>query len=158
MPTSAQSGEGPQPPQPPEINRRLILRPSHAVGVALLLLIVVPALAGLFENKTDEIQHRYADGEIIVTYPSQLRIKNTGVLEVRLTGTASDSLRIELDDAYLAFFDSYAFADYLPSVSSRPAVWRFEYEAARIGRAAGEIEIAVGEEVTSFRIATTILP
>lgn len=158
MTTSPKTDDELRPPQAPEIDRRIVLRPAHATGALLLLLIVTLALTGLFDHESAELRQTVGDAEIVITYPTRLRVKNHGVIEVRLQGAPMDSLRIAIDDAYLRSFDSYAYADYLPSIAPRPAVWRFEYSASRIGRASGRLEVAVGNDAASFDIHTTILP
>ena len=152
MTTHHQTGEEPRPPEAPEIDRRVTFRASHAVGLALLLLIVIPALAGLFDIKTAEHRQTIGDADVVVTYPTRIRIGTTGILEIRLNGASTDSLRIDLDDAYFESFGSYTSVDFLPTV------WRLEFEAVRIGRASGRLDVSIGDAAASFDLQTTILP
>jgi hypothetical protein len=96
------------PPPPPDYRRRVRLYPSQWIGVPLLLLVPVLALAGVFgETRTtrelrDDVLH-YS-----VEYPTRLRAGQTTLLRIRIVSiaaTAPDSVTVTLDAAFMERFD-----------------------------------------------------
>src|SRR5690625_7557011 len=80
MTTSPKRDDELRPPQAPEIDRRLVLRPAHATGALLLLLIVTLALPGLFDHEAAELRRTVGYAASVLTCPTRPRVKNHAVL------------------------------------------------------------------------------
>lgn len=161
----ARSTEGhPQPPAPPELERRIALRPPHAIGGAALLVIVILAATGVFDDS--EVEYRgFIDGAgIVVTAPSQVRFKREAIIEIAIEDDRNiDSLRVLIDEVYLQRFKSVrplpvpAGGD-RRSISFGVAGARIEMNAVRAGAARGRLTIEAAGDSVEFDLRTIILP
>lgn len=118
------------PPPPPEMPRRVRLYPSQWIGLPLLLLVPVLALAGTFgeQRQTHAIASDAVHFE--VDYPTRMRTRQHSHLSVhvvRVGGEASDTVRVEFDPAWV---QSFARLELLPQ-PARP--WIVELAGVEVG-------------------------
>lgn len=108
----------PQPPEPPEIERRLLLTRLQMVGLPVIVLIPVLALAGVFGLSQGERSEASGALEITVQYPNRTRLRTTAALVIEV-GNAGDRA---IDDATMlvdrAYIDSFEQVTFTPSISS----------------------------------------
>ena len=83
----------PQPPQPPEIRRRIAFHRTQLIGVPLLAIIPVLALFGVFGTTTGEARAESAELQMQVRYPTRFRYKviNSLTVEVRMSDSLTSS-------------------------------------------------------------------
>jgi hypothetical protein len=97
----------PQPPEPPEIKRRLQLNATQLIGIPLLALMPLLALLGVFGLAQGEARSEQGSLALRVSYPERTRYSMTQplVIEVRNIGTVSlDTVVVRLDTDYLSAF------------------------------------------------------
>jgi hypothetical protein len=80
------------PPQPPPFQRKIIIGRVQAIGVGVLCLIVIAAVAGLLGLKPGHARAAGAGLEVEVQYPRILRYKTSLPLEIRIRNTAGQAL------------------------------------------------------------------
>jgi hypothetical protein len=146
----------PQPPQPPQIERRIELPAPQVVGVAILFLIPLAALLGVFDRSSRDEHAEVAGLEVHLTYPERMRYHQSGSIEVTIRNTSayrSDSMRVTFDPAYLERFASVTFAPSadeaysvaLPGLDpGRERRVRVDLEADRGGRQRGWVQVEAG--------------
>jgi hypothetical protein len=108
----------PQPPQPPEIRRRVAFHRTQLIGVPLLAIIPILALFGVFGTSTGEASAESAELQLHISYPTRFRYKviNSLTVEVRnRTGQALPAITVDFDKSYLSQFSGVAFT---PSVKT----------------------------------------
>lgn len=102
----------PQPPEPPQIGRRLVFHPLQAIGVPLIMLIPLLALLGVFGRATTEASERAANLEVKVEHPTRMRYKTTETVEIAVRnagGGPLDSVNVVMDREYLEGFSNVSF-------------------------------------------------
>jgi hypothetical protein len=103
----------PQPPQPPGQRARLRLSAAQYVGVPLMALVPVLALAGVFGERRELRQDVHGGLLLSARVPTRFRYRQRMTLEVSVTNRGSDSLgdvRVRLDSTYLDRFSSVALS------------------------------------------------
>lgn len=101
-----------KPPEPPRIERRLTFHPVQAIGVPLIVLIPVLALLGLLGEATARTTVQAGGVEVTVEYPSRMRYKTVGIIEVDVrnsTGMAIENALLTIDRRYLEGFSNITF-------------------------------------------------
>jgi hypothetical protein len=107
-----------QPPQAPEIERRILLTRLQAIGLPILLLVPLLALAGVFGLSRGQRSAQGNGLSIDVEYPSRARVRASDSLAVTVRNEldqAVDGVAVRIDREYV---DSFAQVDFAPSVSS----------------------------------------
>jgi hypothetical protein len=107
----------PHPPQPPDQPSRLRLSRSQWVGLPLMALVPVLALAGAFGERRERRQEAHGALLVAAHLPTRLRYRQRMTLDVSVTnrgGTSLDDVRIRVDSAYLDRFSGVSLS---PSVS-----------------------------------------
>jgi hypothetical protein len=105
-------------PQPPEIERRALLTRLQAVGLPILVLVPLLALAGVFGLSRG---HRSVQGNgltIDVEYPSRARVRASDSLAVSVRNELDrpvDGVVVRIDREYV---DSFTQVDFTPAVST----------------------------------------
>lgn len=161
----------PDPPDAPEIERRIALQPSQWVLVPLMLALPLLAILGVFGERRETVTARAGPVHATIEYPTILRYKLRGSVSVQLhnTGATSiDTVTIAIDTAYVQHFTqvlalpSLARAyevDVAPLRAGERQLVRIELVANRQGRHRGELTIATtGADTARVRIATRIFP
>jgi hypothetical protein len=128
-------GTEPHPPEAPDVPRRFRPARHHAIGLALLGLLVVASGAGAFGTTEGRADAEAAGLRLTVVYPERTRAKLERSLSVEVTNDGSADLAtvvVAVDRRYLEGFSAVAFTP----------------EIARIGREAYLLDLgdlAVGE-------------
>lgn len=159
------------PPPPPDTRRRIRLYPAQWVGVPILLLLPVLALAGVFgeTRATSSLTH---DGvHYDVEYPTRLRAGQHSVVQVRATllgGAAGDTLEVELDAGWMQRFTRISVVPepetpwrmLLPLAEpGQSAEVRIELEGRRLWRAEGAVRVRrAGGQPRDVAIRTFVFP
>lgn len=160
----------PKPPAPPELPRKVRPHMWQVGGVALLLIIPVLAVAGVFGERWAGEQVSTAALSISVRYPSVLRYKTTGSLLARVSNASSaslDTVRLALDAGYATAFSQVqatpgftdAFATEL--IQLRPGETRVvtvELQAEKYWRHSGELRVWAGVDTARVTLRTFIYP
>ena len=108
----AQQQDIPQPPQPPQMERKIQLYPYQWIGVPLLFLLPVLALVGLFGERLTAVSAANEAVRLQVEYParSRYRINEPLIIEVtNLTGQGPITMTVTISRAYIEQFSSVTF-------------------------------------------------
>ncbi len=101
-----EASQSPGPPEAPELPRRLKFWPLQLIGVPIILLIPLLALAGIFDLHIADVQ---ATGELAlsVIYPTRSRYDTFNEMIIAVTNTTQSPLTevvVQLERAYLDHF------------------------------------------------------
>lgn len=105
------------PPEPPEVPRRVSLPPNQIVGVVLMLILPILAAFGAFGESFGEVEASGSDVRLSASYPSRLRLELNSNLQVTVQNTGQqtlDTLAVHFERDYLDQFANLSFA---PSVT-----------------------------------------
>jgi hypothetical protein len=162
--------ESPMPEKAPEPGRALRMRTPQAVSLAALLLIVITALAGTFNQKQERARVRVAGLDVSVLFTTRFRFQQTDIIAVTITNATHarvDSVRVGVDTAYMRGFAQtemtpaplYPFVSMLPEIPAgeRREV-RVEARGDRIGRHRGDLVISARGDTARIPLSTFILP
>lgn len=108
--------ESSQPPQPPQVARKLQFHILQLVGVPLMMLIPVLAIFGAFGETVHEVTESSQNLEMHVTFPTRFRYKMIDSVTVSIRNTSDQpitSVHITFDRAYIESFSTVTFT---PSV------------------------------------------
>lgn len=100
------------PPEPPDIERRLSFHPLQLFGVPLLMLIPILALLGVFGDGHSEAQIAGQRVELRVVYPERMRYKAVRIIGVSVRNTSAEPIsgaRLVLNREYFSHFTRVAF-------------------------------------------------
>jgi hypothetical protein len=128
-----------QTPQPPTVHPRLRFHKVELAGMALIALLPLAAILGLFGPASAQINARIGDLRIEAEYPERLRTAMAERISIELVNDGSRSLSdvtVSLDREFMRGFDEVAFTP----EPQRP----YEIELATIdpgGRERIEIEV-----------------
>lgn len=119
MPHSAVT---PLPPQPPDTEARVRLSLAQRIGLPLMALVPVLALAGVFGER--QARREDARGPLLISaqVPTRLRYRQRTTLELSVTnrGVATlNDVRVRIDSSYLDRFSNVSLS---PSASPDGAV------------------------------------
>lgn len=98
-----------EPPPPPVVAPRLSLTRKQLVGLPLLAAIPLLTLLGVFGEKRADTSAVSPGLEMRIAYPSRIRYRQIGLLEVRVrnvSGRTLDTVALSLDTAYVSRFSS----------------------------------------------------
>jgi hypothetical protein len=126
----------PDPPAPPEVERRIRLYGYQWIGLALLAVVPSLAIAGFFGARPTTETVENAGLALSVTYPDRLRYLQFDDIQVRVVNTSDaplDTLHVALDSA---------LANRFLEVSATPPFER-PYELTLTDLAPGETRFAV---------------
>jgi hypothetical protein len=163
------------PPQPPPFQRKIIIGRVQAIGVGVLCLIVIAAVAGLLGLKPGHARAAGAGLEVEVQYPRILRYKTSLPLEIRIRNTAGQALanvEVQIARPYLDGFQDVhvtpgareiterhyrVVLDQLPAGETREVVtW---LEAQRSGRLPASVRVSIAAQPPlDLHWSTTVLP
>jgi hypothetical protein len=159
------------PPPAPEVPRRVHLYRSQWIGLPLLVLLPLLALANVF----GEARQTRTIGDdrirVEVEHPTRLRVRQHSTVHVRidrLAGTAADSIRVVFDPAWIGHFTKvsvvpdpeHAWTVLLSDLAAGiRADVRVELEGTRLWRSRGWLRVEhVGGPAHDIELATFILP
>lgn len=160
----------PAPPAAPEVPPRVRMHRSELVGMAIIALVPLLALSGLFGPATGQAQ---AGGDAIaleVRYPARYRLGMVQTMQARVSNRSASSMArvtLAVDSAYLEGFTaaspipnfSRAYAVELPDLA--PGETRMvvlDLEAERPGRFRGQASAVHAGDSVAVRLTTLVLP
>lgn len=159
----------PDPPDPPQAPRRFRLYPYQWVGLALLAMLPLLALAGVFGETWAETSVSSSDLAVTVRYPSSYRYKQLNSIEVRVRNTSPavlDTARVAVDTAFANGFSSVRAIPALirayetEVLNLRPNESRLvviELQGERYGRHAGLLRV-IASDTLQVPLSITIFP
>jgi hypothetical protein len=161
----------PAPPEAPDIERRFKLHAYQVIGLPLLVLIPVLALAGVFGETRASTDQVTGSLHVQVDYPKRLRYSTASRLTVLVTNRSTfplDSLAVSFDPAYLSGFSDLTFTpeadrafscdllDLSPGEERRVIV---EYRGRAYWRRPGRIVVkGAGADSAALDISTFVYP
>jgi hypothetical protein len=101
-----------QPPQAPEMNRRVTMYPVQFIGMCLLALIPLLGLFGVFGDMQETAAANSASFSIQAEYPARSRHRVFETITVTITNesdNAYDAVTVGISEAYIASFAEVAF-------------------------------------------------
>lgn len=107
----------PEPPQAPEIQRKIQVSRTQLIGVPLLMLLPILALFGVFGDSLNTAAESSPVVELTVEYPTRTRYLAPQTLEVAVRNTSAealDSVTVSFDRSYIDAFEDVTFT---PEVS-----------------------------------------
>lgn len=160
----------PDPPDPPEIRRRLSLYRFQLLGMPFLLAIPLLALAGVFGEGRRTVSDAQGALTVSVRYPSIFRYKMIDAIELHVRNrgaTRLDTVTVALDTAYAGRFSTVTavppftspFAIDLPHLEpgeSRRV--RVEMQAEQYWSHSGSLVIAAGPDTIAVALTTLVYP
>jgi hypothetical protein len=159
------------PPQPPEVKERFRLPLIEAIGMAILAILPILALFGIFEPKPTRVELSNQDLKAEITYPTRLRYKLKESLEVKVTNAsqqAVDEINVAIDEEYLKGFSPKFHPVPQADVGvmklrdigpGETAVARVELEAEEYGTHRGAATVSqAGMDVIATSISTFVIP
>jgi hypothetical protein len=149
---------------------RWVLTRKQWVGLPILALIPLLAMFGVFGERMATITTATPSLGVRVSYPDRLRYRQSERLEVAVTNRSAralDSVRVSLDTAYLARFQSVRVA---PAPRTPYDVW-----LAHVGpgetrlvlvdltgdaywRHTGSLGVTMGDERAAVRVSSLVFP
>lgn len=165
----------PQPPAPPQFQRRLRFGWTQVIGVSLLALLPLAALTGVLGTTEAETSARSGPLSLAATYPATIHYKgsHTVVLDLRNEGAqALRDVRVRFDHAYLSRFSGLQFTPQATRLDEQHAEVSLgeieagatrrvvlELQASEYGRPRGNI-VAVAADTAEARVqlSTLVLP
>lgn len=164
-----------KPPQAPQIERRISLRPGQWAGVSLLLAVTVLATFGVFGAKEETAVATFGALEVTVAYASSTRYMTTQALDVTIGNRGAreaKAVTLGLARDYVAAFSDVRFVpdvgridadnylieigDLAPGTTRRVGAW---LQADAYGRHAGKVSVFVNGELRgAIPIATLAFP
>jgi hypothetical protein len=159
----------------PPYQRRIMLYPFQWVGLILLLLIPLVALAGVFDRREQTVETSSGDLRLEVTFLTHNRFKMPGDVSITVEnqGTAPlDTITVTISRDYI---DTFADINIAPQVNSIDAenyvvqlsdlqpgqaqVVEFEYLGEKYGAHSGTITAQAGNgPVLQVNIETFVFP
>jgi hypothetical protein len=115
----------PQPPHPPEGERRVKWRIQQLIGIPIIALIPMLALAGVFTLALDHASASNAQLEMRVQYPSRSRYKMAQTLNVRLRNISTETLpgvQVSFDRSYIESFTNTTFTPNVNTIDAEAYV------------------------------------
>lgn len=160
----------PDPPEPPEIRRRLSLYRFQLIGLPFLLAIPLLALFGVFGERWQNVRAEDGVLEASARYPSAFRYKMIDAIElhVRNRGHAViDTITISLDTVYAGRFSTVTavppftgpfeleLTGVEPGASRRV---RIEIQAERYWSHSGNLMVAADRDTIRMPLTTMVYP
>lgn len=159
----------PDPPSPPDAPRHVRLHPHQWIGLALLAVLPILALMGLFGETWETEVARGRGLDVVVGYPDRYRYKQVNSLEVELRSTSGqplDTLAVALDTAFVRRFSGVSanppfirpFVSHVTDLEpgeSRLVV--IELQGERYGRHEGVLTVS-GPDTIRVPLSILILP
>ncbi len=112
----------PEPPQPPEIQRKVQFSRTQLIGVPLLMLLPILALFGVFDDSLHTATEQSPGVELMVEYPTRTRYKAPQSLEVSVRNTSAEALddvTVTFDRAYIDAFEDVTFTPDVSEISDQ---------------------------------------
>jgi hypothetical protein len=159
-----------QPPAPPSVDRRIDLNWPQKIGVPMLALIPLLAMAGVFGERWSTQEHGNAQVAATVRYPTRLRAKLTRPMTVTVENrgtTVLDTVEVAFDSTYVdRFVDINIIPQpqeaYVASLTGvQPGETRrvhVEFISDKVGRHSGRVVVRARGDSTVLTLRTIVFP
>jgi hypothetical protein len=159
-----------EPPEPPEHDRRLELAWPQLIGVPLIALVPVLAIAGVFGEHWTTRSAESARVGVTVEFPDRLRARPSKAMTVAVQNRSSvllDTVEVIFDSTYVGRFMEVAFIPeardaYVVTLTDIPAgaTSRVHVELAsdRVGRHAGRVSVRTRDDSVAIDVRTIVFP
>jgi hypothetical protein len=110
-----------QPPQPPEIERKLQFYRFQKIGIPLILLLPILALIGLFGESVAAENASNPQLMVEVEYPTRFRYKMVDSINVSVENTSTQPLSVvsvRFDRPYIESFSTVTFTPQVKTVTA----------------------------------------
>jgi hypothetical protein len=171
----SKKGQASQPPQPPEIEKRLAFYPEQLIGIPLLMLLPILALLGVFGEGYAEASSSSDVLAITVEYPTRNRYGMNNFIEVKVQNVTERevaSVTVSFNADYIGRFAEVTFQPEVDEVANgayhvtlndvEPEETRLvtvELKGDQYGRHNGQIMVsAEGAREVEIPIDTFIFP
>lgn len=169
----AKRGDTPQPPQPPELRRRFHLAPARWAGLAVVLLVPLLALFGLFGERWSSAEQTTPSLLVRAEYPTRFRYKMLNAVTVRVQNRSAqhlDTVTVAFDTDYVQQFSTVTFTPSVSTVSEgyevpltdvAPGETRLvsmQIQGEHYGRHEGAVTVSAGADSAVVPVHTTIWP
>lgn len=163
-----------QPPQAPEVERRLRLNRLQRLGMPLIALFPLLALLGVFGISSG---HRTSSGESIslaVDFPSRTRLRSGAAMVIEVSnrgGVTIEGVTVGVERDYVERFTNVSFNPAVAAVSERyfevelgalapgaVSVVAVELEPSDYWRHEGKVRVTAGGDETSVVVETFVFP
>ena len=105
-----------QPPQPPEVARKLQFHVLQVVGIPLMMLIPILAIFGFFGETVHEVKESSQNLEMHVKFPTRFRYKMIDSLNVSIRNTSNQPIPTVLVTFDRAYVENFSTVTFTPSV------------------------------------------
>jgi hypothetical protein len=165
-----EKGQAQQPPEPPYVDRRLRLARPQWIGLPLIALIPVLAMAGVFGERWGADEGVSGALHARIDYPTRLRTRPTKptTIHVENRSTATlDTIEVTLDSTYLEQFSEVSVvpsptdAAALELIGVPPGGIRrvhVQLNAGSVGRHSGRFVVRARTDSVVLRVRSTVFP
>lgn len=159
-----------EPPMPPVIPGRLLMRHSELVGVILLAVLPLCALLGVFGPASERATATSGVLKLEVRYPARLRFHLDERIVIRVTNesqAALDTVTLNFSESYFHAFSALTFtpdldrAHVIELEALSPAETRtvtVELTAERYGITHGTVVAETGDTRVAVPLSTIVFP
>lgn len=158
-------------PAAPEIDRRMRVPLSRAIGVGLIFLVPALALAGVFGESRKTAAATGPNVSVRMEFPSRYRYRMLNSLTIAVENTSArmiDTVTVRLDTAYLLRFSPVVIvpapeqAYVVPLADVAPGEVRLvvaEFQGKRYGRHTGQVRVeSTSGDTLALPVHTLIYP
>lgn len=132
----------PQPPQPPDVERKLQFYPWQIAGIFLIALVPILALFNVFGETFETTSAASAELEVSVSYPSRYTYRMTNPVQISIHNISSQAIptvTVRIDRSYLESFSNITFTPSAKTITGDA------YEVELTDLKAGETQRVVAE-------------
>lgn len=162
--------ELPDPPDAPSIERGISIARYQVIGLALLAMLPLLALAGSFGDRWDSRNAAAGSLDVSLRYPTVFRYKTINSFAVHVTNrgtTALDTVTVALDTTYASGFSTVTAVppfsgsfevDLVDLPPGQTKLVRIEIQGERYWRHAGELTASSGPDTVRVPVSTFVFP
>jgi hypothetical protein len=103
-----------QPPQPPEIERRIQFHRTQLIGVPIIMLVALLGLSGLFGPAFDTESATGPQLEMQVEHPTRVRYRTGSPLEIMVRNVSAQDIPRVTVSISAGYISNFAEAQFLP--------------------------------------------
>lgn len=136
-----------QPPEPPDMRRRIMMYPMQMIGMGVILLIPLLALFGFFGEIRAEADTSSAAFSLHVDYPRSYRFRVHNPLTVTVRNTSDQAFEIVTVSFSTSYLSPFADSQFNPDLSRITAdAYEVDLENVQPGEARIVTVVLEGQE------------
>jgi hypothetical protein len=110
----------PQPPQPPQIRRKLLIYPTQIIGITIMLIGLAAAFLGVFGKSEGSVEAAADQLTLRVDYPERYRYGNMGSLQIAITSHHDfAALTVNIERRYIKQFSDVSFTPDVDNINEQ---------------------------------------